>query len=209
MSFDEEMNDVKNAETSGEYIKKPCVEVVTLKSYKMSPNDHKGCPFIDIVFHTDGEVKLSNTARLYRVREGDSEDTKKFKNKRIKELLINAGADFNLTGEAILKSAMDKKVKALFKTVEYIGVDSNNFNKPEIRTKIEYSFSVKADEDLQGNQSYFHTPLNEKGQKQLAGDLAKWERDNPNNDNDTGHVAESIEEAPDQPGISDDEDPFS
>ena len=57
-------------------------------------------------------------------------------------------------------------------------MDGNNNNKPEIRTKIEYSFCVKVDQEIKGNQSYFRSPLNDKAVKQLAGDLAKWNRDN-------------------------------
>jgi len=181
MSLEDEMNDIANAETSGKYLSKPCVEVVTIKSYKMSPTtaDFKGCPYIEFVFETKGENKESNSTRLYRVREGDTPDTKEFKNRKIKELLTHAGADFTLGGEKVIISAIGKEVKALFKEVEYPGVDAALNNKPNIKTKIDYSFSTFPDKDIKGNQSYLFTPLNPKDKAKFDGDLAKWERDNP------------------------------
>lgn len=181
MSFDDEMKDVEKAELGGNYINKACVEVVTIKSYKMSPTDPSftGCPYIEVTFETIGETKAINTSRIYRVRPTDSESSKEWKLKRIKELFSNAGADWSLGGEKTIMSAVGKQVKALFKEVEYVGVDKNNNNKPEIRTKIEYSFSTKADEQLKGNQSYLRSPLDEKGQVKLAAELEKWLRDNP------------------------------
>lgn len=193
MSFDDEMKNAGDAVTGGNYISKPCVEIVTLKSYKMSPKDHKGCPYIEVTFETVGEEKLIATTRLYRVREGDSEGAVEFKNKRIKELFTNAGGDFALKGEAIIKSAIGGKVKALFKEQEYIGVDGNNNNKPEIRTKIEYSFSTEEDKEIKGNQSYFRSPLNDKALKQYEGDLVKWERDNGQVEKSTAQPVEEVE----------------
>ena len=96
-------------------------------------------------------------------------------------------------GENVIKSAIGKKVKALFKEVEYIGVIADLNNKPEIRTKIEYSFSAKAENVIKGNQSYLRTPLDEKGQLQLAADLEKWTRDNPEGGTNTPIVAPTPE----------------
>ena len=193
MSFDDEMKDVENAELGGNYINAPCVEIVTLKSYKMSPTDEKfkGCPYIEVTFETDNEAKAINSSRLYRVRGTDSADSKEWKLKRIKELFAHAGADWSLGGENTIKSAMGKKVKALFKEVEYIGVDANLNNKPVVRTKIEYSFSARVDAEIKGNQSYFRNPLNEKMHTQLAADLAKWLRDNPEGGENTPIVADT------------------
>jgi hypothetical protein len=181
MSFDDEMKDVQKAELGGNYINKACVELVTLKSYKMSPTDasFNGCPYIEVTFETVSDAKAINSSRLYRVRPTDSEGSKEWKLKRIKELFSNAGADWALGGENTIKSAMGKQVKALFKEVEYIGVDGNNNNKPEIRTKVEYSFSAPADGEIKGNQSYLRSNLDEKGQTKLAAELEKWNRDNP------------------------------
>lgn len=178
MSFENEMEEVKNYEVSGNYINKPCVELVTIKAYKMSPKEHTGCPFIEFTFETTDSSKLINNTKLYRTRETDSPETREIKLKKIKELLNNAGADFSLKGEAVIKSSIGKKVKVLFKEVEYIGYDKDNMNRPEIKTKIEYSFSAKETDDIQGNQSYFRTPLREKDLKKYQGELLKWERDN-------------------------------
>lgn len=179
MSFEDEMKDIKNAETSGNYIKKACVEIVTIKGYKMSPKEHTGCPYIEFTFETTDSSKAINTTKLFRVREGDSPEVIEFKNKRLKELLQNAEANFTLKGEQVVSSVVGKKVKALFKEVEYLGYDKNNFNKPEIKTKIEYSFSAKATDEINGNQSYLFSALREADRKKFEGETEKWLRDNP------------------------------
>lgn len=204
MSFEDEMNAVKNAETTGNYISKACVELVTIKGYKMSPADHKGCPFIEFTFETANAAKEINTTRLYRVRETDSPETIEYKNKRLKELLENAEADFTLKGEQVIKSAVTKKVKALFKEVEYIGYDKNNNNKPEVRTKIEYSFSGKADGTINGNQSYLFSALRDSDRNKFEGELAKWMRDFPAGTTPQQSNAEPVE----APSNDDDDLPF-
>ena len=206
MSFEDEMNAVKNAETTGNYISKACVELVTIKGYKMSPTDAKftGCPFIEFTFETANAAKEINTTRLYRVRDGDTADTREFKNKRLKELLENAGADFTLKGEQVIKSAVTRKVQALFKEVEYIGYDKNNNNKPEVRTKIEYSFSGKADGTINGNQSYLFSALRDSDRNKFEGELAKWMRDFP-----AGAAPQQSNAAPVEAPSNDDDDlPF-
>jgi hypothetical protein len=181
MSFDDEMKDAQKAETGGNYINAACVERVILKSYKMSPTDasFNGCPYIEVTFETVNSAKEINTTRLYRVRPTDSDSSKEWKLKKIKELFTNLGADWSLGGENTIKSALNKEINALFKEVEYVGYDKNNNNKPLIRTKIEFSFSSAPDVELKGNQSYFRNPLNEKDQSKLANELEKWLRDNP------------------------------
>ena len=195
MSLEDEMNDIANAEVGGSYITKACVEVVTIKSYKMSPTDAKftGCPFIEFVFETKGENKEINSTRLYRVRDADSEDTKAFKNRKIKELLTHAGANFTLGGEKVIADAVGKEIKALFKEVEYVGVDAQLNNKPIIKTKIDYSFSTFPDKEIKGNQSYLYTPLSDKDKAKYTGNLAKWDRDNVPQAQSTAQPVEGAE----------------
>ena len=50
-------------------------------------------------------------------------------------------------------------------------------NKPIVKTKIEYSFSVKATDELIGNQSYFKNFLKDADRMKFEGELAKWGRD--------------------------------
>ena len=182
MSFEDELNAIAKVSTGGNYISEPCVELVTIKSYQMSPSDHKGCPYIQFTFETNEDVvenRRIHNQRLYRVQEGDSEIAIEIKNKKLKELLSNAGADFTLKGEEVIKSAVDNQVNALFKNVEKIGVDGNNNNKPIIKTMIEYSFSSVPSRAIEGKQSYLFTPLNAKNLAKYNAELAKWERDNP------------------------------
>jgi len=185
MSFDDEMNDIEKTETTGKYIQEACVEVVVIKGYELSTADYKGVPYVDFTFETDNDEKAVNTSRFFRVKPDDKPEVAGYKRKKIKELLENAGADFTLKGEQVIKSAIGLKVKALFKKVEYIGVNANLNNKPIIKTKIEFSFSAKADATIKGNQSYLFTPLNEKMHTKLAADLAKWVRDNPQGGDNT------------------------
>jgi len=210
MGFDDEMADVANTELSGKYIQEACVEVVTIKGYDMSPKDYKGCPYVDFTFETTNEDKAVNTSRFFRVNDGDTPDVAGYKKKKLKELLENANANFELKGEAIIKSAIGLTIKALFKKVEYVGVDGDLNNKPTVRTKIEYSFCSKTDETIKGNQSYLFTPLNAKSIAKFNAEMAKWERDNPNGSTPTAQPVDSIDiiDGP-QAGIGEaDDDPF-
>ena len=156
--------------------------MVTIKDYKMSPNDHKGVPFIEFTFETMGDEnganKASTNSRLYRVQQGDSESKKAIKNKKIKELLQNAGADFSKKGEEVVKSSIGKVINALFKQSEYIGVNKDENNKPVIKTKVDYSFSAPKNKAIQGTRKYLYSVLNEQDQNKFEGLLAQWERDN-------------------------------
>jgi len=190
MSFEDEMNAIENVETSGKYIQEACVEIVTIKAYSMSASDYKGVPYVEFTFETTNEDKAINTSRFFRVKPDDKPDVAGFKMKKLKELLENAGADFTLKGEQVIKSAIGLTVKALFKKVEYGGVDGNLNNKPIIKTKIEYSFCTKTDDTIKGNQSYLYTPLNAKSLAKFNADMAKWERDNPQGGDNTPIVSE-------------------
>jgi len=204
MDFEAEMNEVAKTETSGSYISKPGVELVTIKGYKMSPADHKGRAYIEFTFETCDDSKSINNSRLYRSKPDDSPEVKGYMNKAIKELLTNAGSDWTLKGEDIIKSAVTCKVKALFKQEEYVGVDKNQNNMPVVKTSIKYSFSGKPDDELKGDQSYLYKKLKEADVKKLEADMAKWKRDNPNQGPEAS-TAQSVEgDAP----AGDDDLPF-
>jgi hypothetical protein len=204
MSFDQEMNEVAKAESKPNYISVPCVALVTVKKYEMSPSDHKGRPYIEFTFETCDDAKSVNNSRLYRALPTDSEEVKGFMNTSIKSLLTNAGANWDLKGEEIIKSAIGNKVKALFKQEEYIGADKNANNMPVVRTSIKYSFSGLPDAELQGNQTYFHKRLKEADIKKLEGLMDKWKRDNPDSPQANPSTAQSVEDAP----ATDDDLPF-
>ena len=178
MSLENEIDDIFSTDLGGNYISSPCVEIVTLKSYELSPKNHKGTPYIEITLETTNDVKEINKARLFRVKEDDSTDVANWKKKKMKELFENANADFTLKGESVIKSAIGNQVKALFKEVEFEWTDANQNNMPILKTKIEYSFCAKPGKEIKGNQSYFRTPLNEKGMLAYKANLSKWERDN-------------------------------
>ena len=198
MSFDQEWDDIVGAETSGNYIDQPGVCLVTIKGYKMSPNDHKGVPFIEFTFETlgdeNGANKASTSSRLYRVQSGDSETKKAIKNKKIKELLQNAGADFGKKGEDVVKSSIGKVINALFKQSEYISVNKDENNKPVIKTKVDYSFSAPKNKDIQGTRKYLYSVLNEQDQNKFEGLLAQWNQDNGGGSSSTQNTSPTAEE---------------
>lgn len=182
MDFGAEMEAIKGADTGSKYIDQPCVALVEIVSYKMSESDasYKGTPYLEITVKTvtqDPKDSKIKSITFYRVKDGDTEKAKEFKLGRMKEFLENAGANFELKGNAVLEDAKGKQLKCLFKSVEYIGKDKNNYNKPEIKSAIEYSFSKKSDEKIEGNQSYFHTPLKEVDMEKYKAALQIWERD--------------------------------
>ena len=218
MNIEDEMNDIANAETSGGYIDSAGTYLVLIKNIESSPANHTGCPYFEITFETVDDAKNINSTRLFRTREGDKPEAAAIKKKKIKELLQNAGADFSLKGMAIIKSAIGKKVQALFRKSEYPGVDGDLNNKPIIKTKIEYSFSGPANSELEGKQSYLFKSLSDSQIKTMEADMDKWERDNPTlvdgssqttSETDTALTSTPIAENTEDKGIGEeDDDPF-
>ncbi len=190
MNLNEELNLVKNYDNSGKYINEPGVFIVEIKSYSTSENkkDYKGNPFIE--FTVEDEKNRSNTITFYRITGKESENAREFKLRRLKEFFTNAGYDDSLEGEEQIKSVIGKKVKALFKKVEYIGKEKDNYNKPVIKEITEYSFSVKIDETIKGNQSYFHTQLKPSEIDKFKERLADWEAEHKNSANQTATTTE-------------------
>jgi hypothetical protein len=181
MSWDKEFQSIESQETNTtQYINKPCVEVVEIVECKLSEDvkgkDYKGTPFLQIVFQTEDGRK--STKNFFRVKDGDSEEAKSFKQKAIKELFANAGVDMKASGKKALVEIVGCKIKALFRAEEYIGYDADNNNKPEIRESIKYSYSGPADQELTGKSSYFHKALNPQKKATFDAELKTWERDN-------------------------------
>jgi len=183
MDFNEEMSSIGKAEVSAAYIDTPCVEKVMIKDYKLV-NPEKGTPYLEVIFETVDASKRTNKARLYRAKDGDSEQGRSWKLKRIKELMVNAGNELNedgtfkLQGEEVLKFAKGKTINALFKSVEKIGYNKNENNKPNVFTMIEYSFSSPANKDIVGNASYLQQSLSDKDRAKFDGEMTLWMRDN-------------------------------
>ena len=175
MTLNDELNLVKDFKNTSKFINEPCVLIVKIISYETSESkkDYKGNPFIE--FDLEDEDGRRNTVTFYRITGKETDKAREFKIKRLKEFLANAEYDESLEGEEAIKSVVGKKVKALFKKVEYIGKDKDNFNKPIIKEVIEYSFCAKVNDTIKGNQSYFHTPLKPIKLEQFKERLAEWE----------------------------------
>jgi len=181
MDFNAEMNSIGNADLGSKYINEPCVKLVMIKSYKLDVTEINKKPYLEIVFETipvaDGEDKMLHTHKFWRVTDTDTEQVKEIKNKRIKELLMNAGADFKLPGEQVLQSIVGNRVYALFKVVEKSIEDKNNHGMPIIKDIIEYSFSSTPDKPIVGTQKWFRTPLSPEKRQQHDVKLAKWQQE--------------------------------
>lgn len=187
MDFNTEMNSISNQQLkTNNFLNKAGIEKVIIKDYQLvSPE--KGTPYLELNFETINEEKLTLKQRFYRVKAGDSPESAEWKQERIKRVLSNAGCNFSLTGEEVIKSALNKPFNVLFKQVEYIGYNKDFNNKPEIRTKIEYSFSEPINKEITGNQSYFYSKLRDKDQAKFEGELLMWNRDNPSTSNNTSN----------------------
>lgn len=182
MSFDKEFESIVKQESSGgKYISIPGVFVVEITGCKLSDDiekkDFKGTPYILFTFKTDED--LTSDQKFHRVKDGDSEKAIEYKQSKIKELFANAGVNLAESGAKALIEIAGKKVKALFRTEEYVGYDKDNQNKPIIKEVIKYLYSGPADAKLAGKQSYFQKPLNEKDKAKYDAELKKWNRDNP------------------------------
>lgn len=173
---------ISKEETSTNYINEPGVSLVTIKGFKLSPKDHTGVPYIEFTFETLGDEKGMNKAigmtRLYRVQESDNEQKRSIKQKKIKELMANAGADMSKKGTEVLQDSIGKTINALFKQSEYIGFIKDENNKPVIRTKVDYSFSAPKNKQIEGSRKYLYGTLNESKMKEFEGKLKLWGRDN-------------------------------
>lgn len=208
MDFSQEMNAASKVETGSKYINKACVATVVITKVEFSPADHKGTPYIQFPVETDDEEKRISTVRLYRVKDGDSEQAKEIKLKMLKQFIENTGMDMKtIKTPQDLGKIVGKKIKCLFKEEEYIGIDKNMNNKPTIKTAVKYSFSGHVDNVLQGNQSYFYKELKPADKSKYEAQLEVWNRENgslgqPIQSEDTGM------DAPVQSVKSDDDLPF-
>ncbi len=189
------------------YIRNSGMYNVTISKVELSEiakPDYKGNPFMQVTFVTEeGERSV---ASLYRPREGDDEEKAGFKLKKIRELFENAGIDMKIQGSEALKQLPGKKVRGLFKQVEYLGYNKDENNRPTIKTKIEYSFSIKIGETIEGNQSYFFTALSETNRTKYDMEFEKWERSNAANQQE--NTSQTSQATPSD-AESDKLDPFS
>lgn len=176
MNLNDELNLVKDFKNSGKYINEPGVFIVKITGYQTSESkkDYKGNPFIEFTVQ-DVESEKENTITFYRITGKESDTAREFKLKRLKEFLANANYNDTLNGEDAIKSVIGNRVKALFKQIEYVGKDKDNYNKPVIKTAIEYSFCAAEHNTIKGNQSYFFTPLKPAKMEQYKERLADWE----------------------------------
>jgi hypothetical protein len=183
MDFNTEMNSISNQELkTNNFINKPGIERVIIKDYQLVSPENR-TPYLELNFETDNDEKLTLKQRFYRVKQGDLPSSAEWKQERIKRVLANAGCNFELTGEEVIKSALNKPFNVLFKESEYIGYNKDLNNKPEIKTKIEYSFSEPINKEITGNQSYFYSKLRDTDQAKFEGELLMWNRDNNREEN--------------------------
>lgn len=176
--FNAEFKNIANVEMGGNYISTPGVHIVAITKAQLSEQanpSHTGTPYIEFTFKT-AEGGLENTTKLYRVKDGDSPDTQKYKNQKLREIFENAGISLEQQGVSALQNIIGKQIKALFRSEEYVGYDKTNANKPIVKSIIKYLYSSKANAALQGNESYFKSALKEKERKRYEFELAEWNK---------------------------------
>ena len=181
MSWEDEFKQAEQAEVSNsKYMNTPRATIVEVMSCKLSEDinkDHKGCPYMEVEFRDTNTEEL-NTSKFFRTRAEDSEETKGFKLKGIKEFFMNAGIDMKTAGAKALVEVVGKQLKALFRSEEYIGYDKDQNNMPVVKTTIRYLYSGPIDQEFSGSSKYFNKILKADEKAKFDAELKTWERDN-------------------------------
>lgn len=166
------------------YIDKPGGYKMSISGYFMSEDieGHKGCPFVK--FYCEASDGKMTGIKFFRSREGDSEKAATYKKERILKFLKNAGADLTAKGKAIFDSVTDKNVYVLLTNKEYVTIDTNNNNKPVVRTTIDYLFSSNS-EITKIKPDMLNNSLSDKDNAKYQKELTEWEASNSSSPNVT------------------------
>tara|TARA_R110002020_G_scaffold2532_3_gene12149 strand:- start:6200 stop:6775 length:576 start_codon:yes stop_codon:yes gene_type:complete len=190
MDFNEEFNYKKQSK----YIDKPGVYDIYIRTYSLSEeNDsYTGSPFIEFLIESK-EGKTSKV-RLYRATSSDNDYVRKLKTDRIKEFIADSGANTNLKGKDLLADMVDKKVKILMRTREYVGQDEDG--KPIVKTVLEYAYSRAEGKEFKNlNETMMHKELTPKMKETYESKLKEHNSKNTNQNTDSEPWSET-DEAP-------------
>ena len=150
------------------YVSKPGAYKFDIENYVVSEDvpNHRGCPFVRFYCITPSGEKAS--VKFFRTRETDSDRAKEVKKERIAKFIRNSGGKLSNNMKDVFDSVVGRSVYMFMTEREYVAKDSNNNNKPVVRTTIDYLFSsdkeitrVKPDMAKQSlnarDQQYFDT----------------------------------------------------
>jgi hypothetical protein len=178
-NLNDEFKQIQSA-TVNRYITEPGPCTVTIKEVQPSElkKEYTGKPFFNfLVMNENGE---SHNLTFYRTTKEDSDAAMKFKLSRMKEFFENCGVpmDGKLSAQQILEALKGKKVQIFFRKTEKVMYDKQNLKKPYVGEIIEYNFSKKVGEKMEGNVSYMHRKIDDKEQSRFAHELSEWNRSN-------------------------------
>jgi hypothetical protein len=176
-NFNDEFKQIQSA-TVNKYITEPGPCIVTIKEVQTSESKegYIGKPFFNfLIINERGE---SHNLTFYRTTKTDSDAAMKFKLSRMKEFFENCGInmDGKLSGPQILESLKGKKVQIFFRKAEKVMYDKQNNKKPYVGEILEYNFSKKIGEKMEGNVSYMHRKIDDKELTRFNHELSEWTR---------------------------------
>lgn len=164
-------------EGGSQFINTPGIYEVEINSFILSDDvdKYKGKPYIEFELVND-EEKVSK-ARFWRPHSEDKEESIVWKKRRLRDFLRDAGLDVEaVIGLELLKKAVGKKAKCLFREREYVGYDKENNNKPTVKTIVDFYFSVPKDSEKKYGENYFYAQLDADNQRKLDYELDDWNK---------------------------------
>ena len=174
-----ELEGLQNAEvqTEAKYLPRG-LHIVKMVDYKWE-NPQNGCPYFSFTVQDEHENK--GTFRIYRERQGDSEEKVKGKRETLKRFFLACQADFSIkTGlNEFAQSGCGNYFQIVLKDEEYVKEESGQ--RPEIKSITKYNFAEPLN-DENGNQKvikmedkYTIKKLNPQELQQYKTKVAQWE----------------------------------
>ena len=139
-----------------EYLRQPGAYKVTINGWTddVHTENYNGSPFVEFTLYTvDGK---KSRARFWSPKTGDSERAIEFKNKLLKEFMLNVGVKSFDDMEDAFNKCVGNTVNVCFTTREYITTNRDT-GEPVIKTALDYKFSKKAAENIKYDPKYNKT----------------------------------------------------
>lgn len=139
-----------------EYLRQPGAYKVTINGWTddVHTENYNGSPFVEFTLYTvDGK---KSRARFWSPKAGDSERAVEFKNKLLKEFMLNVGVKSFDNMEEAFNNCVGNTVNVCFTTREYITTNRDT-GEPIVKTALDYKFSKKAAENIKYDPKYNKT----------------------------------------------------
>ena len=115
---------------------------------------YTGSPYISFTLMT--ECGKQGQAKFWAIKETDSPKSKEWKQKQLKEFLMNCGVKDFSSDENACKDALNKRVQVAFNSDEYVGRDKDS-GLPVKRTITKYTWSSQIGKKLTFDAKYNKT----------------------------------------------------